>query len=78
MSRETFRGVLRAGADLERAIVSAKYEGQAAQNARRDRVGLFVTGGWTLSRRYHLSAGLRRGDIRDVSLRDPHGPPASA
>jgi len=74
-SREWARGVIRAGVDLERAALSASYatvedNGQtgdvvASEDGRRDRAGLFVTGGWTLGNRYHLSAGVRRDEIRD-------------
>jgi outer membrane cobalamin receptor len=74
-SREWAGGIVRAGADLERASISASYapvreNGQTgatvgAEDGRRDRVGLFVTGGWTLGPRYHVSAGVRRDDIRD-------------
>src|SRR4029077_18660178 len=68
-------GTLRAGADLERASLSGRYSsvgssGQtlgvaASEGGRRDRVGLFVTGGWNICARCRLSAGLRRDDIRD-------------
>jgi len=68
-------GTLRAGADLERATLSGRYSsvgasGQtlglaAAENGSRDRIGLFVTGGWNICARCRLSAGLRRDDIRD-------------
>ncbi|HXH41867.1 MAG TPA: TonB-dependent receptor, partial [Thermoanaerobaculia bacterium] len=74
-SREVAGGTLRAGADLERASLSGRYSsvgasGQtlglaASEDGRRDRVGLFVTGGWNLCARCRLSAGLRRDDIRD-------------
>jgi outer membrane cobalamin receptor len=75
VSRESDRGVVRAGADLERAELSAGYalvgdNGEtgakaAAEDGRRDRIGLFVTGGWTFGERYRVSAGLRRDEIRD-------------
>ena len=75
VSRESAGGVVRAGADLERAFLSATYasvgqdgetgDAVAANDARRDRVGLFVTAGWTVASRYHLSAGVRRDEIRD-------------
>jgi len=74
-SREWTGGIVRAGADLERAAISASYapvgangatgETVAAEDGRRDRAGLFVTGGWALGPRYHVSAGVRRDDIRD-------------
>lgn len=76
LSRETPRGVVRAGADLERANVAASYaavgengergERVAAEDGRRDRIGLFLTGGWTLGRRWHVSMGVRRDGIRDA------------
>lgn len=74
-SRESARGVVRIGADLERAALSASYavvgengetgETVAAEDGRRDRVGLFVTGGWTFGQRYRVSAGARHDSIRD-------------
>lgn len=73
-SREWTRGVVRAGADLERAALTASYKSVengmkgdvvASEEGRRDRVSLFVTGGWTLGERYRVSAGLRRDSIRD-------------
>ncbi|HYI12430.1 MAG TPA: TonB-dependent receptor [Thermoanaerobaculia bacterium] len=73
-SRDWTRGTLRAGADLERATLSARYasvdEGEtgdtvAAADGRRDRVGLFVTGGWTAGERYRFTAGVRRDEVRD-------------
>jgi iron complex outermembrane recepter protein len=75
VSRETARAVLRAGADLERAALSARYasvgeDGSASdaagvEDGTRSRGGVFVTGGWTVGSRWHLSAGLRRDEIRD-------------
>ncbi|MGZ5444767.1 MAG: TonB-dependent receptor domain-containing protein [Thermoanaerobaculia bacterium] len=64
VSRESTRGVVRAGADLERARVSMRYA-SAEERGRRDRIGLFATGAWTFGGRYRLSAGLRRDEIRD-------------
>jgi outer membrane cobalamin receptor len=74
-SREWTRAVVRAGADLERAEFTASYNSVrdngakgdvvAAEDGRRDRVGLFVTGGWTFGERTRVSAGLRRDSIRD-------------
>jgi len=74
-SRDTARGTLRAGADVERATLSGRYASVAAsgqtgstvasERGSRDRVGLFVTGGWAVSDRVRLTAGLRRDDIRD-------------
>ncbi|HSY50985.1 MAG TPA: TonB-dependent receptor [Thermoanaerobaculia bacterium] len=74
-SRDVAGGTLRAGADLERATLSGRYSsvgssGQtlgvaAAEDGSRNRVGLFVTGGWNICARCRLSAGLRRDDIRD-------------
>ncbi len=74
-SRESTRGVIRAGTDLERAALEASYAsvgengeiGQtvAAEDGHRDRIGLFVTGGWTFGERTRVSAGLRRDEIRD-------------
>ncbi len=70
VSRESIRGVLRAGADLERARLSASYTDTGAivgeEQGRRDRIGLFATGAWIFGGRYHLSAGLRRDEIRDA------------
>jgi outer membrane receptor protein involved in Fe transport len=73
--RESSHGVVRAGADLERATLSGTYsivdddgalgDSVATSDGRRDRIGLFATGAWTLAGRYHLTAGLRRDDIRD-------------
>ena len=66
VSREWERAVLRAGTDLERASLSASYaESNAAEEGDRDRIGLFVTGAFTIAERYHLTAGLRRDEIRD-------------
>ena len=74
-SRDWTRGVLRGGADLERASISARYaavgdagaigDTVASSSGTRDRVGVFVTGGWTFGERYRLTAGLRRDDLRD-------------
>jgi iron complex outermembrane receptor protein len=74
-SREWKQGVLRAGTDLEHATISARYAfvddnggiggTVASSNGTRDRVGLFVTGGWTFGERYRLTAGVRRDDVRD-------------
>lgn len=74
-SRETLNGVIRAGADLERASLDGSYssvddgaigEEVATSDGRRDRIGLFVTGAWSIANRYHLTAGLRRDEIRDA------------
>ena len=69
VSREWMRGVVRGGADLERARLSASYTDTgaivAAEKGRRDRIGLFATGAWTFGGRYHVSAGLRRDETRD-------------
>jgi outer membrane cobalamin receptor len=72
---EIARGAFRAGTDVERASLSGEYasvnaRGEtgntvASQDGRRDRIGLFVTGGWRLADRYELTAGLRRDDVRD-------------
>jgi outer membrane cobalamin receptor len=74
-SREGARGVLRAGTDLEHATVDARYafvddagnigDTVASSEGTRDRVGLFVTGGWTFGQRYRLTGGIRRDDVRD-------------
>jgi len=74
-SRETSRGTLRAGADLERGSLDGRYSsvgsaGQtlgtvASERGRRDRIGLFLTGGWNVCARCRLTAGLRRDEIRD-------------
>ncbi|HEX2832536.1 MAG TPA: TonB-dependent receptor [Thermoanaerobaculia bacterium] len=73
-SRESTRAVLRAGTDLERATLDGSYafvdddgatgDAVARAEGRRDRLGLFVTGAWSI-RNVHLTAGLRRDDIRD-------------
>jgi vitamin B12 transporter len=75
VSREVRGGTLRAGADLERAALSGRYSAvgpsgeilgvDASEDGHRDRVGLFVTGGWSVCRRCRLTAGLRRDDFRD-------------
>jgi outer membrane cobalamin receptor len=74
-SRESARGTLRAGADVERATLSGRYASVAAsgqtgstvasERGSRDRIGLFVTAGLAVSDRVRLTAGLRRDDIRD-------------
>ena len=68
-SREMAGGTLRAGADLERASISGRYSTvdglSAAEDGHRDRVGLFLTGGWNVCARCQLTAGLRRDDLRD-------------
>jgi outer membrane cobalamin receptor len=74
-SRDTAGGTLRAGADLERDFLYGRYSsvgssGQtlgvaASENGRRDRIGLFLTGGWNLCARCRLTAGLRHDDLRD-------------
>lgn len=74
-SKEWGPGVLRAGTDFERAELSAGYalaedEGRigprvAAEDGRRDRLGVFLTGGWTFGRRTTLTAGARYDEIRD-------------
>lgn len=63
-SREWQRGIIRGGADLERAAVSTRYA-TAAEDGRRDRIGVFATGAWTFASRWHLSGGIRRDAIRD-------------
>lgn len=75
VSRELAGGTLRAGADLERAKLTGRYFAvgpagetggvEASEDGHRDRVGLFVTGGWSVCRRCLLTAGLRRDDLRD-------------
>lgn len=74
-SRESTRGTLRAGADLERASLSGRYasvgpSGQtgdtvASEHGARDRIGLFVTGGLLIGERVRLTGGLRRDQIGD-------------
>jgi len=73
-SHDAAAGTLRAGADLERSSLAGRYApvqgGQplastASENGRRDRLGFFVTGGWTPCARCSLTAGLRRDEIRD-------------
>jgi outer membrane cobalamin receptor len=75
VSREIGGGTLRAGADVERASLSGRYSSvgrsgetlgvSAAEDGHRDRVGVFVTGGWSVCARCRLTAGLRRDDLRD-------------
>lgn len=83
LAREWTRGVVRAGADVERASFDGSYalvnraegrgpgaEGEigervAGEDGGRDRIGLFVTGGWTFGERYRVTAGIRRDDVRD-------------
>jgi len=73
-SREWARGIVRAGADLERANLAGSYasvsngvigDTVATADGGRDRIGLFATGAWTIGDRVHLNAGLRRDEIRD-------------
>ena len=74
-SRDWQNVVVRGGADLERASLDASYasiddEGQpvdtvASADGTRERIGLFVTGGWTINDRTRLTAGLRRDEVRD-------------
>ena len=82
-SRDSARGTLRAGADVERATLSGSYASVAAgktggtvasENGSRDRIGLFVTGGWAVTDRVRLTAGLRRDGIRDdLTASTTHG-----
>lgn len=75
VSSEVAGGTLRAGADLERATISGRYSSvghagetlgvAAAEDGSRDRVGVFVTGGWSICDRCRLTAGLRRDDLHD-------------
>ena len=75
VSRQGAHGFVRVGTDLERADLVAGYAAvgedgalgsiTADENGRRDRLGLFVTGGWTFADRYRLSAGLRYDEIGD-------------
>jgi outer membrane cobalamin receptor len=75
VSRDMAGGTLRAGADLERDSLTGRYSsvgqsGQplgisASEDGHRDRVGLFLTGGWNVCARCQLTAGLRRDDLRD-------------
>jgi len=74
-SRETTRGTLRAGADVERAQLDGRYASVskagdtggivATERGARDRIGLFVTGGWAIGERIRLTGGIRRDEIRD-------------
>lgn len=74
-SREMAGGMLRAGADLERATISGHYSSvgnggtalgiSAGEAGHRDRIGVFVTGGWSVCARCRITAGLRRDDLRD-------------
>jgi outer membrane cobalamin receptor len=82
VSSEVARGTLRAGADVERAELSGRYSDvgrngdilgvSATEDGHRDRVGLFVTGGWNLCARCRLTAGLRRDDLRDGFATSSH------
>ncbi len=75
VSREMAGGTIRAGADLERASISGRYSSvghsgetlglAASEDGSRDRLGTFVTGGWSVCERCRLTAGLRRDDLRD-------------
>jgi len=75
VSSEVAGGTLRAGADLERATISGRYSSvghsgetlgvAASEDGSRDRIGLFVTGGWSICERCRLTAGLRRDDLHD-------------
>jgi vitamin B12 transporter len=75
VSREMAGGTVRAGADLERASLSGRYSAigdsgeslgvSAAEDGHRDRIGVFLTGGWSVCARCQLTAGLRRDDLRD-------------
>jgi iron complex outermembrane receptor protein len=73
-AHESAAGTYRAGADLERTSLSGNYApvsaGQplatvASETGRRDRIGLFVSGGWSVCERCRLTAGMRRDEIRD-------------
>jgi iron complex outermembrane receptor protein len=74
-SRESARGTVRAGADVERATLSGRYasvgtSGEtggtiASERGARDRIGLFVTGGLAIGERFRLTGGVRRDEIRD-------------
>jgi outer membrane cobalamin receptor len=75
VSSEVAGGTLRAGADLERATITGRYSSvghsgetlgiAASEDGSRDRIGLFVTGGWSICERCRLTAGLRRDDLHD-------------
>jgi vitamin B12 transporter len=75
VSSEVAGGTLRAGADLERATIAGRYSSighsgetlgvASAEDGSRDRIGVFVTGGWSVCERCRLTAGLRRDDLRD-------------
>jgi outer membrane cobalamin receptor len=74
-AREVFGGTVRAGLDVDRSTLNGRYasigdDGEtlgvvAAQDGRRDRLGLFVTGAWNVCGRCRLSAGIRRDELRD-------------
>lgn len=74
-SREWASITLRAGTDVERALVSGRYDAVAGtgsigastgnENGSRTRGALFVTGAWAATDRIRFSAGLRRDEIRD-------------
>ena len=74
-SRDVFGGTMRAGLDVDRSTLDGRYasvgdDGQtlgvvAAEDGRRDRLGLFVTGAWNVCARCRLSAGIRRDELRD-------------
>jgi outer membrane cobalamin receptor len=82
VSSEVARGTVRAGADVERAALSGRYSAvgsdgailgvSATEDGNRDRVGLFVTGGWNPCSRCRLTAGLRRDDLRDAFATSSH------
>lgn len=77
ISREVGNSLLRAGMDLERSTLSARYaavntEGEpgetlAAEDERRELAGFFATGAWTFAQRWSFSAGLRQDNVRDRS-----------
>ncbi|HEX6097298.1 MAG TPA: TonB-dependent receptor [Thermoanaerobaculia bacterium] len=65
ISRQTALGLVRAGTDLERAALDARYDAVAFEDGHRDRVGLFLTAARSVGNRFHFSAGVRRDEIRD-------------
>lgn len=75
VSRESKRGVVRAGTDLEHASISASYaavgdagaigETVASEEGSRDRSGFFVTAGYAITDRLRFTGGLRRDEVRD-------------
>lgn len=74
-SRDWQAVTLRTGVDVERALVSGRYDAvnaagaigavSAGEHGSRMRGALFATAGWAATDRIRLSVGLRRDEIRD-------------